>query len=80
MCITRNKDKLDNIGVSVMRIDIRNTEQIKVSKQDIEAILDYLWADERREYHAQGKPDNHIFENLLTLKQSLLLSSLFTKE
>jgi len=36
-----------------------------------QAIIDYMWKDEKRDWEACGKPDNHIFVNLRIVHEFL---------
>jgi hypothetical protein len=42
-----------------------------VDREDVEAIVDYLYKDEEKDYEERGRPDNHIFLNLANLKIDL---------
>ncbi len=41
------------------------------NKQDaLRAVVDYLWADERRDFESSGEPERHIFHHVRRLQRS----------
>jgi hypothetical protein len=42
-----------------------------VSKDALEAVIEYLWQTEERDYQESDRPDNHIYHSLVSLKESL---------
>ena len=40
-------------------------------KHNVKEVIQYLWKDEEKHYAENGKPKNHIFKSLQSLKKSL---------
>jgi hypothetical protein len=43
----------------------------KEQKESLEAVIDYFIDDEEKHYEESGKPDNHIYKDILVLKELL---------
>lgn len=41
-------------------------------KNDMKLLIDHFWDDEKRKYEESGMKDNHIFNVLKRLKQSII--------